>query len=162
MGTDEVSRIKEIFSQLGLHPIYLEHEEVITSQDAAATRGFELRQGIKALLFTNGSYELVVVNVPADQKVDPKKVSLKLGWSKIKMCTPEQVLEHTGCVIGAVPPFGHKEKIQILFDSRIFENLESAFNIGLRTHSVKIPTMEMKTVFDFVKAQEGDFVAAVR
>ena len=53
MGKEEMERIKKTFSRLNLHPTYLEHEEVITSEDAAKTRGFELRQGIKALVFTN-------------------------------------------------------------------------------------------------------------
>ena len=39
MGKKEVEKIKKEFSLLKLHPTYLEHEEVITSEDAAKTRG---------------------------------------------------------------------------------------------------------------------------
>ena len=70
MGIEEVNRIKNEFSKLKLHPIYLEHEPVITSEDAAKTRGFALKQGIKALLFTNDAGQWVIVNVPADKKVE--------------------------------------------------------------------------------------------
>ena len=66
-------------------------------------------------------------------------------------------MQQTGCEIGAVPPFGHKEQIQILVDLGVYDNQNSAFNIGLRTHSIKIPTVEMKIVFEKVKALEGNF-----
>lgn len=160
MGIEEVNRIKKIFEQLKLHPIYREHAAVITSEEAAKTRGDQLQEGIKALLFTNGDNQWVIVDVPADKKVDQKKVAEVLGWSKgkVRMATPDEVMQKTGCEIGAVPPFGHKEKIQILVDISVHDNQKSAFNIGLRTHSVKIPTAEMKIVFQEMNAMEGNFI----
>ncbi len=159
MAIEEVNRIKKIFEQLNLHPIYREHEAVITSEEAAKTRGDPLKEGIKALLFTNGNDQWVVVDVPANLKVDQKKVAEALGWSKgkVRMATLEEVMQKTGCEIGAVPPFGHQEVIPIIVDRDVYENEKSAFNIGLRTHSVKIPTAEMKIVFQKMNAVEGDF-----
>jgi Ala-tRNA(Pro) deacylase len=159
MGEEEVNRIKKFCSDNALHPTYLEHEEVITSEDAARTRGFQLKQGIKALVFTDNT-NYVVVDIPADQRVDQKKVAESLGWSKskIRMATEDEVMQKTGCKIGAVPPFGHKEQIQILVDEHIYQNEMSAFNIGLRTQSLKIPTQEMKVVFEKLKAKEGNFI----
>lgn len=159
MCIEEVDRIKKFFEQLQLHPTYREHAPVLTSEEASKTRGDQLREGIKALLFTNGVNEWVIVDLPADQKVDKKKVAEVMGWSKgkIRMATSEEVLEKTGCEIGAVPPFAHKEKIQILVDVGIYQNQKSAFNIGLRTQSVKIPTAEMKIAFDKIEAITGNF-----
>ena len=160
MGVEEVECIKKSFLALELNPTYLEHEAVITSEDAAKTRGFALKQGIKALVFTDWKGAWAVVDMPADLRADSKKIANTLGWSRgnTRMATPEEVLEKTGCEIGAVPPFGHKTSIQLLVDARIYENTESAFNIGLRTHSVKIPTVEMRKVFENEEATEGDFV----
>ncbi|HLD79135.1 MAG TPA: YbaK/EbsC family protein [Candidatus Nanoarchaeia archaeon] len=180
MGIEEVNRIKNFFEQSHLHPIYREHAAVVTSEEAAKTRGDQLKEGIKALLFTNGEDQWVIVDVPADKKVDQKKVAEVLGWSKgkIRMATAGEVMQKTGCEIGAVPPFGHKEcerkshscaeiksplyfmhkeQIQIVVDTGVYENEKSAFNIGLRTHSVKIPTAEMKIVFQEINAIEGNF-----
>ena len=160
MGKEEMDRIIKEFTKLNLHPTYLEHEEVVTSEDAAKTRGFELKQGIKALVFTNNEDKWVVVNIPANQRVDSKKVATQMNWSKskIRMATQEEVMEKTGCQIGAVPPFSHKTSIPILVDKEIYENKESTFNIGLRTNSVKIPTEEMSIVFKDAGAIEGNFV----
>ena len=54
MSEQEMNRIKKIFSDFGVSPEYFEPEPVITSADAAKTRGFELKQGIKAIVFANG------------------------------------------------------------------------------------------------------------
>ena len=160
MSLNELEKIKSEFARLSLRPTYLEHEPVITSEDAAKTRGFELKQGIKALLFTDGKNNWVIVDIPADRKGDQKKIASCLGWSNgsIRMATAEEVLEITGCEIGSVPPFGHKTAIPILVDTLVFENTESAFNIGLRTNSVKILASEMRTLFKEIDAKEGDFV----
>lgn len=159
MGLEEVERIKAFFKQHNIEVTYLEHEPVVTSEDAAKTRGFQLKQGIKAIVLTNGNNDWLIVDVPADRKVNIKAVAEKKSWSKGKtrMATPEEVLEKTGCQIGAVPPFGHKTQIPLFVDEAIFENVESAFNIGLRTHSVKLKTENMKKVFQELDAVFGLF-----
>ena len=159
MGTEEVEKIKKIFSELKLNPVYLEHEAVLTSQAAAETRGFQLKQGIKAILFTDGKGQFVLANVPADKKVNQKIVAETIRWPKkdIRMATPDEVFQITGCEIGSVPPFGHKTKIKLLVDLGVYDNQESDFNIGLRTRSVKIKTEEMKIVFNNQSAIEGEF-----
>lgn len=158
MGIEEVERIKQKFATLKLNPVYREHAPAITSEEASKTRGDSLKQGIKALLFINEK-EFIIVNLPADKKVDVKKVSEAMGWSKsaMRMATPEEVREKTGCDIGAVPPFGHKNSLPLLVDVGVYDNEESAFNVGLRTHSVRIQTKEMKLVFAHEKAREGIF-----
>jgi len=159
MSVIEVQNITKTLTELCLHPEYFEHAPVITSEDAAKTRGLELKQGIKALLFTNGKKSWVIVDVPANKKADLKKIATALEWSKreTRMATPEEVLEVTGCEIGSVPPFGHKQKVIILVDIGVYDNISSAYNIGLRTHSVVIDTHEMRAVFNYVEAIEGDF-----
>ncbi len=160
MSANELEKIKSEFGRLGLHPTYLEHEPVITSEDAAKTRGFELKQGIKSLLFTDGKNNWVIVDVPADRKADQKKIATQMGWSKgsTRMATAEEVESITGCEIGSVPPFGHKNLVPILVDVNVFDNTESAFNIGLRTSSVKILTTEMRSLFKEIGAIEGNFI----
>ncbi|MBI2043957.1 YbaK/EbsC family protein [Candidatus Pacearchaeota archaeon] len=159
MGVEEVNRVKTIFSDNETPVTYLEHQEAITSADAVAHRGFELRQGVKAILLTNES-DWVLVNVPADKKVDMKAVAELLKWSKskIRMATEDEVMQKTGCQIGAVPPFGHKETIRILVDEEVLDNEISTFNIGLRTISVKLKTLDLEEVFEKIGVTFGKFV----
>ena len=159
MGIEEVTKVKYLFSRKKFDIQYLEHEEVITSEDAAKTRGFELKQGIKAIVLTNGKGDFVVADIPADKKVDIKKIAENCGWSKssIRMATEDEVMEKTGCKIGAVPPFGHKENLKIFVDLSIYNNEISTFNIGLRTTSIKIKTSDVRKIFDELNSVEGNF-----
>ena len=158
MAIEEVNRIREVFSNLGVPVEYIEHEPVITSEEASKVHGIELKQGVKAIVFTNGS-EFVVVNVPADKRVDFKIVANANSWSnsKTRIATQEEVLNITGCEIGSVPPFGHKNKLKMFFDKSIFDNKINLFNIGLRTHSAKIKTEDLKKVFTELNLIEGRF-----
>lgn len=159
MGQEEVNRIKQEFTSLHLHPRYIEHKSALTSEEVAKIRGSQLKQGIKSMLFTDGKEDFVIANVPADKRVDQKKVADQMNWSpkQIRLCTPEEVMEKTGCEIGAVPPFGHKTQIPLLVDKGVYDNKENEFNIGLRTQSVNIPSKEIKIVFKKLKAIEGNF-----
>ncbi|VVB80046.1 Proline--tRNA ligase [uncultured archaeon] len=159
MGIEEVERIKQIFSDNQINVEYLVHEPVLTSEDAAKQRGFELKQGVKAILFTNQSDGWAIADVPADRQVNQKIIAEFLSWSKskIRMATPEEVFEKTGCEIGSVPPFGHKEEIQIFVDEGVFDNQMSAFNIGLRTHSVKVKTEDLKVLLTNLGVVFGNF-----
>jgi len=160
MGIEEVEKIKRIFSALGVEPEYLVHEEVNTSEEAAKVRGFQLNRGIKAIVFTNGKGEFVVADVPADKKVDQKLIAVANGWSKnsIKIATPEEVFEKTGCEIGSVPPFGHINSLKVFYDAGIFNNDSNAFNIGLKTHSVKVKTSDVEQVFEKLNLIKGKFI----
>lgn len=159
MGIEEVIRIKTIFSDNKIDVNYMEHPPAITSEEAASQRGFELKQGVKAILLTNET-DWVIVNIPADKKVDMKGVAEFIKWSKnkIRMATKEEVMEKTGCEIGAVPPFGHKETIRILVDEDVLENEIVTFNIGLRTISVKLKALDLEEVFEKVGVTFGKFI----
>lgn len=158
MGIEEVNRIKRILEESRIKATFSEHEEVKTSEEAARVRGGELKSGVKAIVFTN-EFDFAVVDVPADKKVDQKIVCEFLGWSrkKIRMVNPEEVLEKTGCIIGAVPPFGHKNNLKILVDSEVFDNEFNEFNIGLRTQSLKIKSSDLKSIFEKLNADFGNF-----
>ena len=81
-------------------------------------------------------------------------------WSKnsTRMATPEEVFERTGCEIGSVPPFGHKNNLKIFYDEEIFDNEYHAFNIGTRTRSVKVKTEDVKVVFEKLNLIKGNFI----
>ncbi len=159
MGMEEVKKIKNLFAKEKFNVQYLEHEEVITSEDAAKTRGFELKQGIKAIVLTNGKGDFVVADISADKKVDVKKIAENCNWPKssIRMATEDEVMEKTGCKMGAVPPFGHKENLKIFVDLGIYDNETSTFNIGLRTISVRINAPDVRKIFEDLNGTEGNF-----
>ena len=65
------------------------------------------------------------------------------GCKTTRFATEAEVLEVTGCVPGAVPPFGSLWGLQTFVDSSLKEQGDSInFNSGLRTASIRMGTAD--------------------
>ena len=137
------------------------HAPCRTSEDAAAVRGATLASGAKAILVRAktgaAASEFVLVVIAADQKLDSKACKKALGAKSISFASEAEVLEITGCVPGAVPPFGSAWGLRTLMDTSVQEQGATInFNAGLRTFSVL-----GLAVADYVRA-EAPTVCRVR
>jgi prolyl-tRNA editing enzyme YbaK/EbsC (Cys-tRNA(Pro) deacylase) len=47
-----------------------------------------------------------------------------VGRKKVKLASPETVLQETGYPVGGMPPFGHRQPVTTLIDHRVLENPE--------------------------------------
>jgi prolyl-tRNA editing enzyme YbaK/EbsC (Cys-tRNA(Pro) deacylase) len=75
-----------------------------TAQQAADTHKVPVSNIVKSLLvFNNNHYVLYLV--PGDKRLDLEAIGGR-------MATADEVKEITGYSIGAVPPFGHKTKLE--------------------------------------------------
>lgn len=123
------------------------HEAVKTSEEAAQIRGSSLACGAKAILMSvkvkssegeKSTFVLFVMS--ATHKLDSKKArKIVAGCKSMSFATPEQVKELTGCIPGAVPPFGSLWSVQTYMDTSlraVGEHID--FNAGLRTDSVRM------------------------
>lgn len=69
--------------------------------------------------------------LPADQKLDRKRLATALGVTKAKLADLAIASELTGCVIGAIPPFSFNEGLVLVVDPELTERFETiAFNAG--------------------------------
>ena len=124
-------------------------------------RGATLASGAKAILVRAKTgapaSEFVLVVIAADQKLDSKACKKALGAKSISFASEAEVLEITGCVPGAVPPFGSAWGLRTLMDTSVQEQGATInFNAGLRTFSVL-----GLAVADYVRA-EAPTVCRVR
>ena len=80
-----------------------------TSQQAADNIGCELGQIVKSICFLVGDQPVMVL-ASGDQKVDDRKLAefYSVSRKKVKVATPEQLVEIWGYEPGSVPPFGHR------------------------------------------------------
>lgn len=120
-----------------------EHAPVYTSKEAADVRGVDIRTGVKALVAKTVD-GFIMVLVRADKRADLKHIS-RLEGGKVSLASPEEVLERTGCEIGAVPPFGFQE-MKTYFDREILDNKEVNFNCGEHTRSIRMSAEGLKKV----------------
>jgi Ala-tRNA(Pro) deacylase len=134
-NTSVFSRIESLLTQRAVAFQVLRHEPVFTSEEAARVRGTPLASGAKALV-CKGEQGFVMFVLPADRKLDSHAVRRAKGWRKLRFASREEVLELTGLVPGAIPPFGSLFGLPTLCDQRLGQNEVINFNAG--DHSISV------------------------
>jgi Ala-tRNA(Pro) deacylase len=113
----------------------MEHAPVFTSEEAARVRGTPIGAGAKALVFLAADRPVHVV-LPGARRVDNARLRAVLGVRTLRFATPEELLALTGCVPGAVPPFGNLFGLPVIVDEALAEQEEIAFNAGSNAVSI--------------------------
>ncbi len=137
MSESVFSRVETLLKQQGASFGVLRHPPVFTSEAAAAVRGVALCTGAKALICKVDA-RFVMFVIPADRKLDSKRVRQALGIRALRFATPDELRELTGLTPGAVPPFGSLFGLPTHCDSRLAENQRINFNAGDHTISVSL------------------------
>lgn len=135
--------------ELGLPAEIIEFDaSTRTAADAAAAVGCELGQIVKTLFFLADGRPTTVL-VAGDRQADTSKLAslVGVGRKKLKMGTPDEVMEHTGYPIGGVAPVGQRSPSDVVADEslRRFDRVWAAAGSG-------------NTVFE---AETGALVAAI-
>jgi Ala-tRNA(Pro) deacylase len=113
----------------------MEHAPVFTSEEAARVRGTAIEAGAKALVFLAANRPVHVV-LPGARRVDNARLRAVLGTRTLRFATHAELLALTGCVPGAVPPFGNLFGLPALVDEALAERQEIAFSAGSNTVSI--------------------------
>ncbi len=122
-------RLEHWLREAGVAFEVLEHAPVFTSDEAARVRGTPPEAGAKALV-VRAEDRYVHVVLPGDRKVDNTRLRAILGVRNVRFATPDELLSLTGCVPGAVPPFGNLFGLPVLCDEALTRCEHIAFNAG--------------------------------
>lgn len=121
------------------------HAPVLTSQEAADIRGVSLASGAKAMILKDSGKKLTKPGTPcylaivsASKRFNSKEFKKLIKCKNVRFANAEEVYEYSGCITGAVPPFGSLFTIPVptYVDSSLAANESINFNCGLRTHSI--------------------------
>jgi Ala-tRNA(Pro) deacylase len=138
MATVVTERIEQWLRGEGARFRLFQHAPVFTSEEAARVRGTPIESGAKALVMLAGDAPVHVV-LPGSRRVDNARVRAILGTRTLRFATPEELLSLTGCVPGAVPPFGNLFGLPVLVDEALAAREEIAFNAGSNSASIVMP-----------------------
>ncbi|MBN1672378.1 MAG: hypothetical protein JXR37_15160 [Kiritimatiellae bacterium] len=154
--TDTTRKILEHLTAMGIVFEKLEHEVVTTSEAAAGARASRLEQGAKALIVKAGDtfYHLIV---SAAKRVDNNKLRKILGVRKVRFATPDEVMALTGCMPGAVPPFGNLFGLKVYMDAALLDEDTVYFNCGSHTVSLRMGRADLERA---TGAETADFIRA--
>jgi prolyl-tRNA editing enzyme YbaK/EbsC (Cys-tRNA(Pro) deacylase) len=93
-----------------------------TVETAAVAVGAQPEQIVKSILFLVDGQPVLAITCGTSY-VERRAISLRfgVGRKKVKLAAPETVAEETGFLVGAMPPFGHRQPLRTLIDPRVLE-----------------------------------------
>jgi len=115
------------FKEPPISILLIRHPPVRTSIEASNQRQVPLHSGAKAMLVCQkNTDQFTLVILPAHLSCDNKKIASVLGisQSKLRMATEDEVRKITGCIPGAVPPFGalFPQYVKTLIDEKMSQS----------------------------------------
>ena len=122
-------KVQQVLDQLGLSLQVVELPgSTRTAVEAAQAVGCQVGQIVKSLVFKSVSTERpILVLASGPNRVDEKRIAALIG-EPLGKADADFVRQHTGFVIGGVPPVGHLEKLVTFIDQDLlaFDELWAA------------------------------------
>lgn len=133
-----LTKLREFLEQEKVAYSVHSHPEAYTALEIATLEHVKGRTLAKVVIVKTDADALVMVVLPADRRVDFRKVAAVLGTelrlaqeSEFRDCFP-------ACEVGAMPPFGNLFGLPVLVDELLAENDEIVFNAGTHTLTAKL------------------------
>ena len=115
---------------------------VSSCEESVNETGVEISRIVKTVVFFDKKGNIFAAIVPGTERVDRKKIKQRYQTGKLKIASPEEVLEKTGYPAGGVPPMGFQAKF--VMDPKVLKRKE-VFTGGGSTHCLmKIKPEEIK------------------
>ncbi|MCP4294649.1 MAG: YbaK/EbsC family protein [Proteobacteria bacterium] len=116
----------------------IKHSIAYTSQEIAEQTHVSGKEFAKTLIIKQDS-KLVMVVIPADRRLDLKKLKKNLGATNIELAAEEEFRElFPDCEMGAMPPFGNLYGMDVYLAKAMVEGEEISFNAGTHSDIVKL------------------------
>lgn len=123
----------------------VEHEPATKPVDSARVRNVALRQIAKALVYLADGKPLLAI-LPGNEEADEEKLKAAAGAKSLRMASPDEVKQHTGCIVGLVPPV--IPDIRKIIEKGLSQNNEVSFNAGIATAGIIIKFSDLLKAID--------------
>jgi len=133
-----LTKLREFLEQEKVAYSVHSHPEAYTALEIAALEHVKGRMLAKVVIVTDAGALLMVV-LPADRRVDFRKVAAVLGIEELRLAQESEFRDRfPACEVGAMPPFGNLFGLPVLVDDQLAENDEIVFNAGTHTLTAKL------------------------
>lgn len=115
-------KVQDILKNLGFSNQVIELESTTrTSAEAARAVGCRVEQIAKSILFQGKNTHKPILGIASGpNRVNEKRIA-ELISEPLGKADADYVRNHTGFVIGGVPPIGHLEKLDIFIDEDLLQ-----------------------------------------
>ena len=118
-----------------------------TVEAAAAAVGTRPEQIVKSLLFFVDDHPVLAISCGVD-RIDRRSLAAHfgVGRKRVRLAVPEEVEVITGYAVGAVPPFGHIQNLQVFLDQRVLRQTSIFAGGGSEDSLLEITPQELTRV----------------
>ncbi len=129
-----------------------------TSQQAADNIGCQLGQIVKSIAFLVDNRPILVLT-SGDRRVDDKKIAAlyAVGRKKVRVATPEQMVDIYGYAPGSMPPLAHRTSDLDIYVDELLQRFDLLYAAG-GAHNAIFPI----TVEQLVRVSGGKLADVVR
>jgi Cys-tRNA(Pro) deacylase len=126
-------------------------QHVLTVEDAASAVGTTPDQIVKSLLFLIDGKPVMAIAC-GTSRVDRRPIAAHygVGRKRVKLADADTVLEETGYPVGAVPPFGLRQRLPTLIDKDVLAHEEVYAGGGEINALVRVSPQAIVAVTDAV------------
>ena len=117
---DPVALVRRDLERKGFFPeITFSEDTIFTVEDASRVVGAPPERILKSLVFFADGRPLLAL-MCGNNRVDLKKIRTLGGTGKVRMASPDFVLQWSGFSFGGIPPVGYPEPVQAFLDEDLF------------------------------------------
>ena len=122
---DRAQAVQDKLVELGFaNRVVVLPDSARTAEEAAEAIGCEVAQIAKSIIFRmKQSEKPLLVVARGTNRINEKRIGQEIG-GKLGKADADFVREHTGFVIGGIPPIGHKEPLVTLIDEDLLQYAE--------------------------------------
>ena len=124
-----VERLRRFLSRHGVDAEIISVDRAATSREASMSLGTDVSNIAKTVVMVSDSGDVVAVVIRADHRIRQKTLARMLGYRRLRLAKPEEVVESTGYAPGAVPPVGLKAGVRVIVDGELL-SMEKVFAGG--------------------------------
>ncbi|MGD2252425.1 MAG: YbaK/EbsC family protein [Anaerolineales bacterium] len=133
-----VSKVKEYLESQGVEYKTIQHEEVYTAQEVAASAHIPGKQLAKTVMVKLDKGMAMAV-LPASHRIDFKGLKKATGAKKVKLATEAEFKDlFPDCDVGAMPPFGNLYDMPVYVAESLAEEIVIAFCAGSHTELIQL------------------------
>ncbi len=136
--------------------LHVDIGEASTAQEAARALEVPLEAIGKSIVLMIREDAPVLVVVPGDRRASEAKVAeeVEADAEDVRMADPDEVEEHTGFPVGAVPPIGLERPIRTLVDERLLDRDKIYAGAGSDDAMLEVTSSDLSKLPD---VSTGDF-----
>jgi Ala-tRNA(Pro) deacylase len=133
-----VRRLKDYLDGQKVPYVVLAHQEAYTAPEIAQALHVPGRELAKVVMVRMGE-RFVMTVLPANWKVDLKRLKAVFGTSHVRLATEEEFKGlFPDCDLGAMPPFGNLYGLDVYADRSLTQDEEIVFQAGTHREAVRM------------------------